>query len=417
MSKRKTIIMSNLGAGLEYYDYSTYAVLSPYIAQVFFPNSDYKAQLIKSILIFSIGAFARIIGSILFGIISDRFGRRNGMSLGMIVMGIATMSMGLLPTYHDIGITGTIMLGVCRFLQGMTFGSEVPSSVVFLTEYNSTKKAYGISLLNMSMSIGAIAANFMVYILNTLFTTDQILEFAWRIPLLLGGLVGIFGFFARTLMDESPEFLKSKQTQNISFMAAIDKKNILNMLWTILMIIMPSSLLITGLYCQAWLSKIFDYGIPQVSFYTTISLIAITLVNPIIGKALDRYGSKVGALCLLCILMIIHIPCLIAIDLYRSLAPMVVWLFVHQVMISSSFTMSMSVCSGLFPTRVKSTLFGVSANITSFACTGVPVLIISIGNVYGLIAILLIPALINIFTLYFLVNKAESNIKSQTEYR
>src|ERR1700742_925885 len=130
----RTIAAVVLGNAFEFYDFTIYAAFAPFLARAFFPVKDTMTGLLLSISTFGIGFFVRPLGGILLGAYSDRYGRKSAMTLTIGVMALASGSVGLLPTYSQIGMTAPILLVFARLAQGFSVGGELAPSTIFLTE-------------------------------------------------------------------------------------------------------------------------------------------------------------------------------------------------------------------------------------------------------------------------------------------
>ena len=124
-----------VGNILEWYDYALYGYLATIIAGQFFPSTDPLAGLISTYGVFAIGFLARPIGGALYGIIGDRLGRRRLLAISVVMMGVPTFALGLLPTYADVGVLAPVLLVLVRFVQGLSAGGEFTGSIIFLVEH------------------------------------------------------------------------------------------------------------------------------------------------------------------------------------------------------------------------------------------------------------------------------------------
>jgi MFS transporter, MHS family, proline/betaine transporter len=193
---RKVIAAGMIGNALEWYDFAIYGYFAVQIGRHFFPHQDAVAQLLSAFGVFAIGYLMRPIGGVLVGHIGDRFGRRTALTFSVTAMAIPTFLVGLLPSYQTIGVLAPIGLTLLRVVQGLSVGGEYPSSMVFLVEhapegrrglmgaFAATGGAIGILL---GSAVGAAFAASMS-------TLDA---WGWRIPFLLGLVVGIAGYILR----------------------------------------------------------------------------------------------------------------------------------------------------------------------------------------------------------------------------
>ena len=132
---RKTVIVGVIGNIMEWYDFALYGYFAPVLANLFFPSKDPAVSLIATFGVFATGFLMRPVGAAIFGHFGDRMGRRKALSASVLLMAIATASMGLLPTYAQIGVTATVLLTLLRLLQGISAGGEFTGSISFLVEH------------------------------------------------------------------------------------------------------------------------------------------------------------------------------------------------------------------------------------------------------------------------------------------
>ena len=158
----------------------------------------------------------RPIGGLFFGILGDKTGRKNALQISMILMFIATFTIGCLPSVSKIGIWAPILLTLLRLFQGISVGGQLVGSILFIVESARPEKRgfYG-ALTMMTAVMGGIAASWVVSLLHTIFTDEQMKDWAWRIPFLSSFIVAILGFISQRHMDGSHEFLTASQQGQI----------------------------------------------------------------------------------------------------------------------------------------------------------------------------------------------------------
>ena len=144
VEQKKIIALSSIGGMLEFYDFTIYGLFSVYFAHQFFPAFDNFAAIMASYSIFVVGYIVRPLGGILFSHIGDEIGRKTVLILTMVLMGLASFGLGLLPTYAQIGIWAPILMVLLRLLQGLAIGGELPSMIVYVAE--SMPKQRGIAM-------------------------------------------------------------------------------------------------------------------------------------------------------------------------------------------------------------------------------------------------------------------------------
>lgn len=205
MEKEKILFAGMIGSMLEFYDFTLFGLLLPIMAPLFFPSSDPLTSLLASYLVFAVGFFSYPLGALLFGYIGDRYGRKKALVLSITLMSIPTAFIGLLPTYAQVGIFASVLLFICRFIQGICAGGEYNGSAIFVIEHaDFHKRGFWGSLVAASGTFGALLAALAVTLVIPL------APWAWRIPFLAGILIGVTGFYIRKKVGETPEF------QNVS---------------------------------------------------------------------------------------------------------------------------------------------------------------------------------------------------------
>jgi MFS family permease len=207
-SMRRVAVASFVGSLIEFYDFLVYATAAALVfPQVFFPALGSAAGTVASFATFGVAFVARPFGAILFGHFADRLGRKKSLIATLLMMGVATVLIGLLPTANQIGVIAPILLVVLRIVQGLAAGGEWAGSVMFSAEH-SPKGQRG--FWGSMTILGSSAANILVpatFLLAGAFLTDeQFLSFGWRIPFLASILLVGFGLWVRLRIEETPVF-------------------------------------------------------------------------------------------------------------------------------------------------------------------------------------------------------------------
>jgi MFS family permease len=207
-----TLGLSALGGALEYYDFIIFVFLAASIGQLFFPPDmpDWLKQL-QVFGIFAAGYLARPIGGLLMAHFGDLVGRKRMFTFSLFLMAVPTFIMGLLPTYAQIGIAAPILLLLMRILQGAAVGGEIPGACVFVSEH-VPKKFVGIAsgTLFSGFTTGILLGSLVALAINEIFEPQAVLDYAWRLPFLLGGLFGVFALYLRRWLEETPVFIAMK---------------------------------------------------------------------------------------------------------------------------------------------------------------------------------------------------------------
>ncbi len=222
-SIRKVALASFIGTAIEWYDYFLYGTAAALVFnQLFFPEFSPLAGTLASFATFAVGFFARPVGGVVFGHFGDRIGRKTMLVLTLLIMGVATFLIGLLPTYETIGVWAPILLVVLRIFQGFGVGGEWGGAVLMAVEHSPRGRRgfYG-SWPQMGVPAGLLLGTLAVY-LFALLPEEQFLAWGWRVPFLLSiVLVGV-GLYIRLAIAESPAFRQVQESNTTAPMPIID---------------------------------------------------------------------------------------------------------------------------------------------------------------------------------------------------
>lgn len=216
-SASKVAIASLIGTAVEFYDFYIYGLAAALVlGSLFFPKGDPSLAVMASFLTFGIAFVARPIGAALFGHFGDKVGRKTTLIASLLIMGISTTLIGLLPTYQQAGIIAPILLCILRFCQGLGLGGEWGGAALLATENAPKgKRALFAMFPQIGPPIGFIAASLIFILLSKMLTAEQMMSWGWRIPFILSiVLVGV-GMYVRMSIIESHAFrnMVAKQTQ------------------------------------------------------------------------------------------------------------------------------------------------------------------------------------------------------------
>ncbi|WP_229162793.1 MULTISPECIES: MFS transporter [Bradyrhizobium] len=210
LQMRRAVIASTVGTAIEWYDFFLYSTVTGLVfAKLFFPHSDPWVGTLEAFAIYAVGFVARPIGAAIFGHYGDRIGRKSTLIATLLLMGLATAAVALVPTYSSIGIWGAVILTVLRFIQGVGVGGEWGGSVLMSMEWARNDRSRGLiaSWPQFGVPCGLFLANLAVLAFSQM-SGDQFLAWGWRIPFALSiVLVGV-GLYIRLGILETPVFSK-----------------------------------------------------------------------------------------------------------------------------------------------------------------------------------------------------------------
>ncbi|MFB4393672.1 MULTISPECIES: MFS transporter [unclassified Pseudomonas] len=214
-SDHRTLGLAALGGALEIYDFIIFVFFALTLSQLFFPPEMPEwLRLLQSFGIFVTGYLARPLGGILMAHFADHLGRKRVFSLSILMMALPCLLIGVMPTYADIGYAAPLLLLALRILQGAAVGGEVPSAWTFVAEHAPPgRRGYALGFLQAGLTFGYLLGALTASLLAQLFTAQEILDYAWRYPFLLGGVFGVVGVWLRRWLSETPVFLALRERQ------------------------------------------------------------------------------------------------------------------------------------------------------------------------------------------------------------
>lgn len=293
----KVVITATIGAAVEWYDFIIFAFLASILGKHFFPPGDPTVQTLYALMAFGVGLFFRPLSAFIFGALGDRLGRKPIFMISIMLMGVSTFCIGLLPTYSSIGIWSTVLVVFLRICQGISVGGAWGGAVTYVAEFvPQNKRGYYGSFVPMAAPLSVVMAN-GVFILTILaFGAKGMEQWAWRIPFLLSVILVGVALFLRWKLLETPVFDEMKKGGGVAKMPV---KDAIIDYWRPLLM----GLLITSGAAVAWYAAFFGISstlrtvgkldLMTVSVIMLISA-AISCIGYILlgGVLVDRWGRK-----------------------------------------------------------------------------------------------------------------------------
>ena len=294
---RRALIASTVGTTIEWYDFLLYSTVTGLVfGKLFFPKSDPLVGVLEAFAIYTVGFVARPIGAAIFGHYGDRMGRKAALIVTLLMTGLATAAVGLVPTYSQIGIWGAVILTVIRFIQGIGVGGEWGGSVLLSMEWARTNQHRGFicSWPQLGGPAGLLLANVAVLVFS-LISGDQFLVWGWRIPFLLSVVMIAVGLYIRLGIMETPVFRRIVAENRVARVPVLEviKQQ-------------PRSIILSAFARMAeqapayiYLAFVFAYGtkvIHQDRDFLLVCLICAGILSlftiPFAGHLSDRIGRK-----------------------------------------------------------------------------------------------------------------------------
>ncbi|WGS22037.1 MULTISPECIES: MFS transporter [unclassified Bradyrhizobium] len=294
---RRAVIASTVGTTIEWYDFLLYSTVTGLVfGKLFFPKSDPLVGVLEAFAIYTVGFIARPIGAMIFGHYGDRIGRKATLIATLLMTGIATFAVGLVPTYETVGIWGAVILTIIRFIQGVGVGGEWGGSVLLAMEWARTNNHRGFitSWPQLGGPGGLLLANIAVLVFSRI-SGDQFLVWGWRIPFLLSIVMVAIGLYIRLGILETPAFRRivaENRVERVPVLEVIKRQ--------------PGAIILTALARMAeqapayiYLAFVFAYGVNVLHTprdFLLTSLISAGIVSmatiPLAGHFSDVIGRK-----------------------------------------------------------------------------------------------------------------------------
>ena len=296
-SDYKTLGLAALGGALEIYDFIIFVFFALTLSQLFFPPEMPEwLRLLQSFGIFVTGYLARPLGGILMAHFADRLGRKKVFSLSILMMALPCLLIGIMPTYAQIGYFAPLLLLALRILQGAAVGGEVPSAWVFVAEHAPAgHRGYALGFLQAGLTFGYLIGALTATFLAQMFTSAEILDYAWRYPFLLGGVFGVIGVWLRRWLSETPVFLAMEAQREARVelpLRTVLREHRLAMLPAVLLTcVLTSAVVVFVVITPTMMQKTFGMTASHTFALSALGIVFLNIGCVIAGLLVDRIGA------------------------------------------------------------------------------------------------------------------------------
>ncbi|WP_252180453.1 MFS transporter [Endozoicomonas sp. 4G] len=296
LPQRKVVAITSLGGLLEAYDFTVYAHMAAYISLVFFPASDTTSSLINTFVTFAFGYISRPLGAIAFSHWGDRYSRKASFTVTILLMAVSTLLIGLLPGYAQWGLLAPVLLAVFRFFQGFSFAGELSGAFTYLYEIVPARtQGFAVSILGAATLAGTLLGVSLHGVLIHLLTMEQMVDWGWRVPFLLGGSLGAVSYIVRRRFVEPEAFrvlVARGEVEKLPLRTLLTQYR--SQIFTGLLLVMPVLIAVTVLvlFIPGYLTRLLDYSAREVALANGLSMFAGVPVCLLMGWLSDRLDRR-----------------------------------------------------------------------------------------------------------------------------
>ena len=291
-STLRTALAGLIGNVLEWFDFAVYGYFASDIGSQFFPREDHTARQLLAFTVFALGFVARPVGGLVLGRVGDRIGRRALLTLSIALMGGATLMLGLLPTYEQVGILAPVLLVAMRLIQGFSLGGEFTGSMVYTTEKASPlMRGIVSSSTAVGTTLGFILGSGSAWLVNAWLPTVEVSRWGWRIPFVASVSFCLLGWYVRRKITETAEGLKAAMARPPLLPSLVS--DWLPIVQTFGIVGMTNAAYyLTFTYAVERRKSLTGEGGEVFLLANTLSLVVVLLSKPLGGWVSDRFGRR-----------------------------------------------------------------------------------------------------------------------------
>ncbi|NML30002.1 MFS transporter [Paraburkholderia antibiotica] len=361
-SQWRLIILASLGGALEFYDFVVYGVFAQYIGRAFFSMLDPLMALVMSFAVFAIGYLSRPIGGAVLSWFGDRYGRRRVFIVSVIIVSLSTIGMGLVPTYATWGLAATVTMILLRLIQGFCLGGELPGSITYVVESVPRRAGFVCGIVFFCVNSGVLLAAAVNLVVHMMLAPSDVAAYGWRIAFIFGGLIGLFGFWLRRKLEETPEFASMKNMASKHPLAELLREH-----WRAVLLGIAATVATAGYngllfaHMPAYLEKVLHYDPRSVAIGQNLALGTASLGILLVGRLGDsvprRHLMRAGAL----LLILLSMPFYHAVVAHSmDLTALMLLAGLGAALTNGTFA---CIIADMFPTRVRFSGIAIAFNL------------------------------------------------------
>ncbi|WP_233880748.1 MFS transporter [Paraburkholderia flagellata] len=367
-----------IGTMIEWYDFYIYATAAALVfGELYFPSEDRFVSTMASFATFAVGFFARPLGGLIFGHLGDRIGRKKALMTTLMMMGVATVCVGLLPSYASVGMLAPVLLVLLRVVQGIAVGGEWGGAVLMAGEHAPEgRRTFFASFAQLGSPAGLILSLLAFRSVTSLDKAD-FLSWGWRLPFLVSAVLLVVGIMIRLGVNESPEFEKLKDQRRTLKLPVAE---VFRSAWgLVLLCIGANTIGIAGVYFTNTFMIAYTtqyVGITRSLILDCLFAVAIIqfLVQPLAAWLAERMGGARFLKCAAIAAMVSPYPMFVLVQ-SGKVVPMVIGIAIAVVCMASFYSVIAGFVSGVFPTRVRYSAISLSYQVCGAIAGGLTPLV------------------------------------------
>lgn len=362
--KRRQLFAAMIGNVLEYYDFIIFAYMATLIAHNFY-QGDGATGLLASFATFGVGFLARPLGGAVIGRVADKYGRSVALKITIYGMALGTVCIGLLPTYETAGILAPIMLVIIRLIQGLAAGGEWGTATTFIVESApADRRGFFGALGQASIASAQLVTSLVVTTVTLIFSQQQMVDWAWRIPFLLGIVLLPVGIYMRSNLEETPAFIAAQTDKNVKKIPLSTALRMMGqtfgftVIWTVSYYVMLS-------WMPTFLNKQVGFTQTEALLCNSVALVVMLISIPLFGALSDRIGRKPLLLACCAAFVLLPYPLFYWILDAKSIAVVLTVQIIFNIFIGAFSGAAPSALCEIFPTASRTMLLSIGYSLST----------------------------------------------------
>ncbi|MEC5407606.1 MFS transporter [Paraburkholderia sp. MPAMCS5] len=363
VTRKKAILATVIGSGLEWFDFSGYAFFAAIIGKLFFPAGNETTSLLLALATFGVGFVMRPLGGIAFGIYADKVGRKRALSLAMLVMALGSAIIAFAPTYQSIGIAAPCLIVIARMLQGLSAGGEMGGATAFLTEHApARRRAFYSSWIQTSVGFAVVIGSITGAVITSSMSPESLTSWGWRIPFVIGMLVAPVGYYIRLKIEETPEFTSEKKHTDTplrdvirEYPRGVISSLLMVVLWTVCTYVIL-------FYIPTYAVKYLHMAQRDGFISGIVSGAVLMAMAPVFGAIGDRIGKRQVITVAALAILVAAYPLFSHLNKSPTLGTLLTFQVIFGLLIAAYTGPILALFTELFPSRVRTTGLSLAYN-------------------------------------------------------